>query len=50
LPITELRDELKEIQLRPSWPAQEAVFRTELAVIVKLSEPTYQQGLALQAN
>jgi len=50
LPITEIRDELKEIQLRPSWPAQEAVFRTELAVIVKLSEPTYQQGLALQAN
>jgi hypothetical protein len=50
LPITEIRDEIKKNQLRPSWPAREAVFRTELAVVVKLSEPTYQQGLALQAN
>lgn len=50
LPITEIRDELKEIQLRPSWPAQKAVFCTKRAVIVKLSEPTYPQRLALQAN
>lgn len=50
LPITEIRDELKAMELRPSWPAKEAVFCTARTVVVKLSELSYQQGLALQAN
>jgi hypothetical protein len=50
LPITAVQDGLADIQLHPSWPAKDAVFSTKLAVIVKLSEPSYQQGLALHKN
>jgi hypothetical protein len=50
LPITEIRDDLQDIKLRPSWPAKESVFRTTRAVVVKLSEPSFEQGLALHAN
>lgn len=50
LPITEVYEGLVDIQLHPSWPAKEAVFRTKSAVIVKLSEPSYQQELALHKN
>jgi hypothetical protein len=50
LPITEIENELHDIKLRPSWPAKEAVFITKSAVIIKLSEPSYQQGLALHKN
>lgn len=47
LPITEIKNELQDIKLRPSWPSKDAIFLTKSAVIVKLSEPSYQQGLAL---
>jgi hypothetical protein len=50
LPITEIRDKLAEVKLHPVWPAKEAVFRSERALIVKLSELSYQQDLALQAH
>ncbi len=50
MPITEAREKLDGIMLHPSWPAKGSIFRTEHYVIVKLSEPSYQQGLALQAN
>lgn len=50
VPITEIENELEEIKLRPTWPAKDAVFLSKSAVIVKLSEPSYQQGLALNKH
>jgi Glucosyl transferase GtrII len=50
LPIIKIKDELQDIKLHPSWPVKEAVFLTKDALIVKLSEPSYQQGLALLAK
>ncbi len=48
LPITAVTDELANIHLQPSWPAKGSVFMGKNAVIVKLSEPSYQQLQTLQ--
>lgn len=48
LSITKVGEELSGIRMKPSWPAKGSVFLTKHAVVIKLSEPSYQQGLALQ--
>jgi len=47
LPITEVQNELSNIDLHPSWPAKGSVFKGKNAVVVKLSAPSYQQLLIL---
>jgi hypothetical protein len=48
LPVTEIKNELNEIRLRPSWPEKGSVFISNHVLVVKLSDLSYQQKLLLR--